>query len=280
MGSITGDVADNVKFGTFRVDYLKFKVPLPVEEVKKWKDVWLAVMDDGWIARGEKHTASVASDHRLENGDYLYSFEAWGPVCSNVVELPFDQWAKWLYRIDVRRECDVTQAGLDEAYKYLREHVGDRRQVNQFDTPERSKRSGRHGGGMGVQVGSHKSDFRIIVYKKTREPGAIEVNLSGDLLKDLKASAMSMRKTGSFGWASQPWRNLVSSCETRCRAKVEYATGMRLEELGDVASGMTVVQLSEEQRLAEIDEHLDRLTLTGMASVYETLQARLFPHEG
>lgn len=270
---------DSVKFGSFRVDYLKFKVALPIEEVKKWKDVFLAVFDDANISRGEQHTADVASVKRTETGDYLYAFEVWGESCLNVVDLPLEQWMPHLDRVDIRRECDVTQAGLDNAYAFLRDHTGDRRQVNQFSTPPRAKRGGRHGGGIGIQVGSHKSDFRVIVYRKPSEMGAIEVNLSGDLLKDIKDTARMLRRDGNFQWAGMPWRNLISACEVRCRAKVDFACGIPLEELADLASGRAIPSLTEEQRLAEVDEHLENLTLTGLSAIYETLQMKLFPYE-
>lgn len=270
---------DNVKFGAFRVDYLKFKVDLPSEDIGAWKRVFLAVFDAHHISDGAPHSADVRSVKVVSQGVYQYAFEVWGPSCANVVDLPVDQWMPHLDRIDIRRECDVQPEGLDAAYSFLREHTGDRRQVNQFSTPPRTKRGGRHGGGVGVQVGSHKSDFRIIIYRKKGEQGAIEVNLSGDLLKDLKVSAGVMHKSGNYGWASTPWRNFVSTCETRCRAKVEIATGMRLEELADVASGRAIPTLTEEQRLAEVDEHLENLSLTGLSAVYETLQLKLFPHE-
>lgn len=270
---------DNVKFGTFRVDYIKFYVPLPVEEVKKWKNVFLAVMDDAYISRGEAHTADVGSNKRADNGDYYYYFEAWGPVCANVVDLPFEQWAPWLQRVDVRREADVTEEGLNEVYRWLERNCGAGRQVNQFHTPARTKRGGRHSGGRGVQLGSHKSDFRVIIYRRTGEMGAIECNLSGDLLKDLKATATAMVKSGNQAWTNTPWRNLISSCETRCRARTDLAAGIHLEELQDMAEGKTLAPMSEEDRLSLIDEQLQNLSLTGMSAVYETLQGRLFPHE-
>lgn len=270
---------DNIKFGTFRVDYIKFLVPLPVEHVKAWKDVFLAVMDADHIANGAPHTANVGSVKRAENGDYVYAFEAWGEVCANAVELPFEQWAPWLHRVDIRREADVTPEGLNESYRWLEAHCGAGRQVNQFNTPPRTKRGGRHSGGKGVQVGSHKSDFRVIIYRRTGEMGAIECNLSGDLLKDLKATAMLQHRSLLSEPAYTPWRRLISTCEVRTQVRARIATGLHLAELQDIAEGKSLRPITEEERLAEVDEHLSNLTLTGLASVYETLQLRLFPHE-
>lgn len=271
--------SDNVKIEGGRIDYLKFSVPLPVEHVKAWKDVWLAVFDADHIAEGKPHTATVGSVKRAENGNYLYAFEAWGEVCANVVELPFDQWAPWLYRIDIRKDCDVTQQGLDTLYSHLRETCGDNRNVQQFNTKPRSKRGGRNAGGIGLQVGSHKSDFRVVVYRRHGEQGAIEVNLTGDVLKDIKDAARMMRKSTEPKWQEQPWRSLMIACDMRGQRKLDLATGLPYQELHDMAEGMMAIPMTEEQRLAEVDALLDGCTLTGLHSVYEALQLRLFSHE-
>jgi hypothetical protein len=273
-------VVDNAKLGEdVRVDYLKFLVVLPVEEVIKWKRVWYALFDDDHIASGGPHHATVGSVKRAENGDYMYAFEAWGDVCANVVDLPFDQWAPYLHRVDIRRAVDVTQPGLDVLYSWLRENCGDNRNIQQFNTKPRSKRGGRNAGGIGLQVGSHKSDFRIVVYKRHGEVGAVEVNLAGDVLNDIKSTAMSMRKSNSQPWQDMPWRCLLLACDARGQRKAELASGIPYFGIIDMSTGKNIPEPTTEELLANVDAILDRLPLDGQHAVLETLQRRLFPYE-
>lgn len=120
----------------------------------------------------------------------LYSFETWGAFS--------DAWAqtvgplKWaeLQRLDIRIECDIDTRKLTGLYGWVSEKGKYGRNVNLFDSREREKKEGRHAGGCGISIGSHKSDRRLVIYKRKGERGAIELQLSGRALQKLVGEAL------------------------------------------------------------------------------------------
>lgn len=55
--------------------------------------------------------------------------------------------------------------------------------LNTYRSRPRKKQEGRHGGGDGVAWGSHGSDRRLSLYKRTDEESAIELQLRGKMLQ-------------------------------------------------------------------------------------------------
>lgn len=115
-----------------------------------------------------------------------WSIDIWGEW-AGIVSYLEPHWFPLLKRFDVRAivwdadETAVTSLGMHlyGAVTSLNIHV--------FNTRPAVKRMGRDRGGVGFAIGSHKSDLRISCYKRTREPVAMEFQMSGAYLKRMMA---------------------------------------------------------------------------------------------
>lgn len=119
----------------------------------------------------------------------LYTFETWGEFSDKFAQVAGS--ARWvdLHRLDLRIEIPVNVEALLGLAGYVEQNGKFGRNVQYFSTREREKKEGRHAGGRGVSIGSHKSDRRLVVYKRKGEKGAIELQLSGKLLRNLVGHA-------------------------------------------------------------------------------------------
>lgn len=128
----------------------------------------------------------------------LYTFETWGIFSDHWAQVVGDRYWTEVERLDLRIECDVDAGKLLGVADHISKVGKYGRNVQYFDTREREKKAGRHAGGKGVSVGSHKSDRRLVIYKRKGERGAIELQLSGKLLHGLVAAAVSGVADGSM----------------------------------------------------------------------------------
>lgn len=119
----------------------------------------------------------------------LYTFETWGEFSDKFARVAGAR--KWveLHRLDIRIEMPVDVDKLLGLAGYVEKNGKFGRNVQYFSTREREKKEGRHAGGCGVSIGSHKSDRRLVIYKRKNEKGAIELQLSGKLLRNLTGIA-------------------------------------------------------------------------------------------
>lgn len=142
------------------------------------------------------HEANVESKYNSRclgvddaGGLRLYSFEVWGELAEHWAQACSPvEWNK-LQRLDYRIACELDPRNFAGFANYVGNSGKYGRNINTFKTREREKSEGRHAGGQGVSVGSHKSDRRLVVYKRKGESGAIELQLSGATLRKLVAAA-------------------------------------------------------------------------------------------
>lgn len=124
-----------------------------------------------------------------DTGKRLYEVGTWGEFSDALAQnLPAMYW-KVVSRLDYRVPTEINSDRLADLARYVEHNGRFGRNVNYFNTRERSKKEGRHAGGKGVSVGSHKSDTRLVVYSKKQEGGACEVQLSGDVLRRMVDAA-------------------------------------------------------------------------------------------
>lgn len=270
---------DNVKFGDFRVDYIKCTRSIHTETAVKLRKLWDETFDQEHIYDGKAHQAKVQSVRSEGEGKYLYTFEAWGPTCANCVELDLQEWAPFIERVDIRYTCPVTARGLDTLYQVFTKSNSAHRNIQRFDTRPRTKERGRNAGGIGLALGSHKSDFRIVIYKRPSEPGALEFNLAGPQLDNAKRVASLMLAKTNDRWNDAPWRNFILMVAARGLVQCEKASGLKLAEIQQFAEGYMAEEDIAEDRVAQADALMGSMTLEEIARIHEMAQKRLFPHE-
>ena len=171
---------------SFRYDYAKFLIECTPELWAHWyQGLNLA-------SHERKYSTEWLKSHKVNRLWYnaaankeTWSIDIWGEW-AGIVDVLDAAWFPFLKRLDVRAivwdadEAAVSSLGL-HLFKNITSH-----NIRVFNTRPATKRLGRDRGGIGFAIGSHKSDLRISVYKRTGEPVALEYQMSGAFLERLK----------------------------------------------------------------------------------------------
>lgn len=220
-----------------RFDYAKFLVQCEFDVQATYHEAWLACMRDLRIQLGLAGDEKITLVRRDSQKLGTWAFEVWGEAASLVAYLDWGLWSESLERVDIRHVIDVTPEGLDELYRYMMERGSGGRNIQQFNTRARTKKGGRSTGGIGLAIGSHKSEFRLTVYKRTGEVGAIEAQVGGKRLVDSINTVDWMRDAGDEKSIQNPWGDLRTNVSGRVNVDIEKVTGMRFAELRAIIRG-------------------------------------------
>lgn len=181
---------------SFRVDYLKIWLSGTPSAVISEK-VWLAEVlqsegnTNGYGAKPFKSTPSYKATTEV----WVEMFECWGPQCDKLARLLTPaQWAG-VSRVDYREEIDEPPVSLLRLEQMTRDVSQGGLSVNRYTSRPRTKRGGRDAGGEGIGLGAHSSDRRVTVYKRGRDPWAVELQVSGKMA--LAAIAEARRRFDS-----------------------------------------------------------------------------------
>lgn len=147
-----------------------------------------------------------------------WSVDIWGEW-AGVVELLPVSFFPCLRRFDVRATIwDCDEATVVRIGSYLAEHVTSHN-VTTYSTKPASKRLGRDRGGKGFGIGSHKSDLRVTVYKRSGEPAAQEYQCSGTMLHNIIAKLI---EGGCLdNQTISPWAALSRDVQARGAARID-----------------------------------------------------------
>lgn len=116
------------------------------------------------------------------DGTRIYQCYVWGHLANAVLLNLNPLMYRYLRRVDFRVETTITDGALDHLHTFLQKNAKGNRNITQYQSRARSKKAGRDAGGTGVALGSHKSDTRLIAYKRTGDVGAVEFNLANGAL--------------------------------------------------------------------------------------------------
>lgn len=138
-----------------------------------------------------KYHAEWLKSHKMSpwygdavSGTETWSVDIWGEW-AGVVDLLPESFFPFLRRFDIRATVwDATEATIIQIGQHLQQTVTSHN-INVYSTKPATKRLGRDRGGKGFAIGSHKSDLRITVYKRTGEPAAQEFQCSGQMMKGI-----------------------------------------------------------------------------------------------
>lgn len=173
----------------YRFDYARFKIECSPEN-------WEAIYNGFREARATfKASGDFDKSHKTNRlwynaqaGKETWALDVWGEWAGIVWSLD-EWWFQWLTRLDVRRT--LWEADKDTVMA-LGEHLnraGGPYNVHTYNSKPATKRMGRDRGGVGFALGSHKSDLRISVYKRSGEPSAAEFQMTGRYLERAKEAA-------------------------------------------------------------------------------------------
>jgi hypothetical protein len=201
----------------FRPDYAKFILEMERDRFDQYYQALCTLSHErkyhGDFLKSHKVTRLWADGRGMET----WSIELWGEWAGLVSLLSSPTWILALRRFDVRAIAwDTDEETIVNLGQHLQRHVTTYN-VNVYSTRPGSKRQGRDRGGKGFAIGSHKSDLRITVYKRTGEPAAIEAQCSGAMLRRLVKNSIEVVPLGKDSSATV--RELSDQIITLARAR-------------------------------------------------------------
>lgn len=199
----------------FRADYAKFILEMESDRFNQYYQALCA------ISHTRKYHGDFLKSHKVTRlwadgrGMETWSIEIWGEWAGLVTSLASPTWLLSLRRFDVRAIAwDTNEETIVNLGQHLQRHVTTYN-VNVYSTRPGTKRQGRDRGGKGFAIGSHKSDLRITVYKRTGEPGAIEAQCSGSMLRRLVSNSIAVVPLKDD--SSDTWQELSDQIVTLAR---------------------------------------------------------------
>jgi hypothetical protein len=198
---------------TFRPDYAKFVFTVQAGTWHQYSERFHEA------SHTLKFNAEWLKSHKMNpwygdvsKGTETWSVDIWGEWAGIVEALPIAFFPN-LRRFDVRAVIwDCNEQTIIDVGQHLQNHITSHN-INVFSTKPATKRLGRDRGGKGFAIGSHKSDLRVTVYKRTGEFCAQEFQCSGAMLK----SSVELIWEGYRGRENviSPWRALVSRVQSQ-----------------------------------------------------------------
>jgi hypothetical protein len=150
-------------------------------------------------------------------GTETWSVDIWGEWAGLVEQLPVE-FFRFLRRFDVRATVwDTDGDTIVSIGQHLVASVTSHN-IHLFATKPATKRMGRDRGGKGFAIGSHKSDLRVTVYKRTGEPCAQEFQCSGTMLRNIVGDIAD--DPTIIPMERSPWRALIANIRTRGEQRV------------------------------------------------------------
>lgn len=167
----------------WRWDYAEFIVVCPRGTFGQYYDhLSRAAMGRKWGNASWDASHKVQALHNFTPDWDRTKVSIWGE-CTGVVDLlDYAVWSSWVGRLDVRAtQWDVDGEAVLHTGQRLQRTISTRN-IEVFSSKNASKRLGRDRGGKGFRIGSRKSDFCIVCYKRAQEPAATEYRIKGQAL--------------------------------------------------------------------------------------------------
>lgn len=195
-----------------------------------------------------------------ERGTRLYELDTYGAGSDHLLRALPAHWISFISRLDYRTITNINVDNLYPLQGHLERNARRGRNVNMFNTRERTKLRGRNAGGRGVSVGSHKSDQRLVIYKRKGEQGAIELHVTGMVLqREVKRAKMLV----SDGKSSTFYDAIMWLLYSRLHSFIQDCGFSSLGELSTYLSAPSEGDAAEASRYAAIAELRNYLARAG-----------------
>lgn len=164
-----------------RIDYLKFVFTMEHDLFSHKVNPVLTSLQHNFTHDPQRqYPAKLTALGHQTGGKRRYVYEAWGEFAHDIAaKAPLWVW-KHCRRIDVRAETNmVTEDQLRGLASYYGAHKGGRVNVDVLNSRPRTKTNQRDVGGIGIRIGSRKSDHHAVFYKRGAELPAFEYRRQG-----------------------------------------------------------------------------------------------------
>jgi len=228
----------------YRPDYAKFVFTVPSGTWHQYSQRFHEV------SHTRKYQAEWLKSHKMScwygdavSGNETWSVDIWGEWAGIVELLPVAFFLN-LRRFDLRATIwDCDDDTIINIGQHLQRHVTSHN-INVFSTKPASKRLGRDRGGKGFAIGSHKSDLRVTVYKRSGEPAAQEFQCSGAMLKN----SVELIAQGGYG------REQVIDVWSALRSRIQSQGEIRVAKVFNSARIGTYWPILQTQELPDLPD--------------------------
>lgn len=259
-----------------RFDYVKCSINTEYDRAQELATLWYDTFDpERGTDKAQRH-ANVQSVRRNKDGTFLYTFEVWGERANRAAQLDFDFWGPTLHRADVRRNIEMTPAGIDRMYNYLKQHKAGAKNLTAFSSRARTKRNGRDTGGYGIAIGSHKSNLRTTFYTRGRESGAYEFQCMASLLSSSVNGVFNIIKGDGPEWNTRKWDTLLQTLYIRGTNDFESVSGLEQHEIATLLLGGANQAAERPETLEIVKQMIGSLDESEMRQAFAYIQTRLF----
>ncbi len=262
--------------GTYRCDKVTFLFKMEPDRFESWFIHLQEVMEtaaDEFKTPIHFNTRVLGADTTA--GTRFYEVDTYGAASDYLLaRLPLS-YLQFISRLDLRLETDIAADRITPLVAYAERNQRGNRNISKYATRERAKTKGRHAGGVGMSVGSHKSDQRLAVYKKKGERGAIEIQVSGKALDSVIKQA---RATVAEGKGANVYDEIIAGLAARLQVLSQTIGFAGLSQLvafvaDEPTSGESEASLQQAAR--EVADHLQGLSQKERRALVQSLGVRL-----
>jgi hypothetical protein len=261
----------------YRCDYAKFKARVDYDQAQVLSAIWQHTETEYRVATRCDGGAKISALGPGDGDKRLYAFEVWGELSEMVHLLPFELFIEHVDRLDVRQAVNMADDGREELYQHLAAGKVKGRMLTKYSSRRRTKQGGRHAGGQGFAVGSHKSDFRFSVYQRGDEPGAVEFQMSGKRVERALSNVWQIReeRPSDADWFS--WADLLRTLHRNGWSEAVELAGLGRGDMLAIIAGDTQAPKTPEELIQAAELSIGKLTPEQRQHVYQVLQLQLFP---
>lgn len=187
-----------------RIDYLRIAYRGDIAYLHQWLDHYRQLAEDFCEPRKVTPAKFCNHDRFYDNSqrEWVNTFEAWGIFADAVARvMPMNDRPN-IMRVDWRVEVPEMNVRVSTIEHVVRANKArTRRTITRLDSPMRMKKGDRDAGGDFFAVGSKGSDRRTAVYKRGREPWAVEVQFGRAMPPKIHQEAVDLyTNTEGVNW--------------------------------------------------------------------------------
>lgn len=255
-----------------RYDYAKFVIVTEPDRIAGWDMEARAAVEALRLESGAEYGVRFTAQGQVDGGLRRYTIEFQGRAAVAVRWLDFDKWSKVVTRLDVRIPMEQTEKGLRAFRDFLDAHGTGNRRHGYSNGRIRKKTGKRDSGGPMIYIGSHRSDYRCIIYERGGQSPAIEWMFEGPRVTDGASIVRTMRAAGHEPYISDPWGALCTNLWGRGEQELQKDIGMGSVQVAGILRGDYMPDDVVSSILQRMEEQYQSLPRSAQLSLLEAIE--------
>lgn len=255
-----------------RFDYAKFVIVTEPDRIPVWDAEARSAVEAWNLEHGTSYGIRFTAQGQVGGGLRKYTIEFQGAAGQAVRWLDFDKWGKVCTRLDVRIPMEQTDKGIRALRDFLDSHGTGQRRHGYSDGRVRKKTGKRDSGGKMIYIGSHRSDYRCIIYERGGQDPAIEWLFEGPRVTDATSGVRLMRAAGHEPYTTDPWGTLCTNLWGRGEQELQKDIGMGSRQIASILQGVYLPDDVVSSILERIEEQYQSLPRSAQLSLLEAIE--------